>query len=485
MKFMSGVASMVVMAVLIQVASAADPVTPAAPAPAPAAAAVAPLQAQDPFRYGADLRLREEAYDHFQGAGSPVENNYFRIRPRLWGEWDLMQNVTMRIRLVDEMRYYLEPDQTSKSPYNWPDEMVGDNIYVDFKGLMDKTLDIRVGRQDLQYGTGKLVLDGTPGDGSRTLYFNAIKAVSKAIEKTQIDAFAIWNPQYDDLAVNLEGDPNLERNLTGYTKPLDDVYESGGGIYAVNKSIDWMPIDAYVIYKRESAYDQAATTNKTGAYNAPKYAWQTVNADAGTIENPAADIVAIGGRVNPQITENVKGNLEMTLQVGTRDDEDVLGYMVDAALVQNLPVLKDYAPAADYGVYYLSGDDPSTDKDEGWDPLWARYPQNSELYVYWFPGGRWSNLIMPQVYLSCKPTADVKITLGAAYLLADEKDSPTGESDRGTLGVIKEEFTLGKGLLASRDKLSGHLWLEVFEPGDYYSGEDTAYFARWQLMYEY
>ena len=31
---------------------------------------------------------------------------------------------------------------------------------------------------------------------------------------------------------------------------------------------------------------------------------------------------------------------------------------------------------------YLSGDDPDTNTNEGFDPLWGRWPQWSELYVY-------------------------------------------------------------------------------------------------------
>ena len=33
--------------------------------------------------------------------------------------------------------------------------------------------------------------------------------------------------------------------------------------------------------------------------------------------------------------------------------------------------------------------------------------------------------------------------------------------------------------------LTGHLFLEVFEPGDYYVSDDVAYFARWQLNWEF
>jgi len=53
------------------------------------------------------------------------------------------------------------------------------------------------------------------------------------------------------------------------------------------------------------------------------------------------------------------------------------------------------------------------------------------------------------------------------------------------LGSIKGEFTIGENLLVSKDKLSGHLWLEVLDPGNYYKVNDTAHFARWQMVYEF
>jgi len=148
----------------------------------------------------------------------------------------------------------------------------------------------------------------------------------------------------------------------------------------------------------------------------------------------------------------------------------------------------DMKPAIDYGWYYLSGDDPGTDKDEGWNPLWARYPQYSDLYAYAFDAdgaGRWSNVSMPHAGLSISPVKWLKTSAMVAYLFAPEEDGPGDGDERGLLGSIKGEFTIGENLLVSKDKLSGHLWLEVLDPGNYYKVNDTAHFARWQMVYEF
>jgi hypothetical protein len=164
--------------------------------------------------------------------------------------------------------------------------------------------------------------------------------------------------------------------------------------------------------------------------------------------------------------------------------------MVDAFITHQLPMMAEAKPALDFGVYYLSGDDPKSAKDEGWDPLWARYPQASELYVFWYwypkdPLGRWSNVLMPHAGLTLSPAAWLKTYASVGYLTAPEKDGPGGGDERGWLEVVKGEFTIGQKLLTEKDKLTGHLWLECLQPGDYYVKDDNAYFARWQLVYEF
>ena len=126
-------------------------------------AADAKEAAKDPVRYGADLRLREEAFNDIPIIADPPGvtrsgyNNYFRIRPRVWGEIDLLDNVTFRARIVNEFREWIEPDMSAapeRSNYEFPDEWVFDHLYIEAKDLLDKKLDLRVGRQDLIYGTG-------------------------------------------------------------------------------------------------------------------------------------------------------------------------------------------------------------------------------------------------------------------------------------------------------------------------------------------
>jgi hypothetical protein len=273
--------------------------------------------------------------------------------------------------------------------------------------------------------------------------------------------------------------------LTVYPGQLDEVDEAGGGVYMMNKSMENLPFEAYGIYKMEEEYETRAAAAVATA--AAKVGAPAAAAVAANVETPQLDLGTAGVRLMPVFTPAVKGNLEMAYQMGDRGGRDVSGYMVDAA-VTCAPTDIPLKPTCDAGLYLLSGDDPKTSDDEGWNPLFARYPQYSELYVFWYPGGRWTDLVMPKIGASFVPMHNVKLSAMAAYLLS-EQDNAAGETERGTLGVLKSEFTIKEGWLVAngtrKDKLSGHLWVEAFEPGDYYAKDDTAYFARWQLLYEY
>jgi hypothetical protein len=428
------------------------------------------------FRYGADERIREEYFDNIPIKAPPPndiarggENNYFRFRTRVWTEFDPAEKVTLRLRAVNEFRQWDKPATPTlqKSSYEFPDEVVLDALSVEIRDLMNDKLDLKVGRQDLIYGTGKVILEGTPKDGSRTIYFNAAKATWKGVKDTTIDVIGIYDKSLDDLAIN-----DANRDLTGLDSNNDDMDESGVVLYLKNKSAPTFPFEVYGIYKNESDWDKISGSGT----------------NAVTTAIDALDLGTVGCRLLPEFSERLKGNFELAGQYGSRGDQDVQGYMLDAIVTYAVPAIEDMKPAVDCGWYYLSGDDPDSSKDEGWNPLWARYPQYSDMYVYAYDAdgaGRWSNLNMPHAGLSLSPAKWLKTTAMVAYLFAPEKDGPGGGDERGFLAVLKGEFTIGESLLMHKDKLAGHLQVEILEPGNYYNVNDTAVFARWELAYSF
>ena len=131
----------------------------------------------------------------------------------------------------------------------------------------------------------------------------------------------------------------------------------------------------------------------------------------------------------------------------------------------------------------LTGDDPDTARREDFNILYGRYPWISELLLYGFDAdgvGTWNNLT--QVWLEVghafgeKDVHKVKATVGPVF--APERNGAGGGDERGWLETVFYTFPVAKGL-------TGHLFLEVFEPGDYYVSDKTAYFFRWQLNWAF
>ena len=152
---------------------------------------------------GADLRVRQEASDNLpkrinaQGEGVTAKNdNYLRIRPRVWGQVK-NEDFKLYLRVADEFREYFQPRESRNA--RPPDEVLVDSLYLDLYNLADGWLDLRIGRQDFFgpdgpiYGAGRVICDGTPFDGSRTIFMDAIKATVKFDEKNSLDLLAIYN----------------------------------------------------------------------------------------------------------------------------------------------------------------------------------------------------------------------------------------------------------------------------------------------------
>ena len=182
------------------------------------------------FKGGGDLRLRLEAFDDIPIIADPPgvtrngENSYFRIRPRLWvsATWD---EITLYGRLANEFRHYLEPD--TPSAWDWPDEIIVDQLYLDMPNLLDGKVSLRVGRQDMIYGAGRVILEGTPKDGSRTIFFDAVKISLALGPNDTVDVLGIYNRAEAGLEIG-----PLDRDNTGFDRYSNDMTESGGGVYA-------------------------------------------------------------------------------------------------------------------------------------------------------------------------------------------------------------------------------------------------------------
>jgi len=123
--------------------------------------------------------LRQEYFKNawdFNNQSTIFNNdNYFRIKGCFWMKYDFNKNVSIYTRLTGEPDIYLNSEGILRKKAGRPigdDEIVFDNLYLDVKNVFGLPLDLRIGRQDFlfTYGEGFVILDGTPYDGSRTVY---------------------------------------------------------------------------------------------------------------------------------------------------------------------------------------------------------------------------------------------------------------------------------------------------------------------------
>lgn len=175
-------------AALAAAAQAPQDAQPAAAAAAPQTVAASPSKLK--LNAGADLRFRYDYKDNAPSSGGTINTayqDYYRLRTRVWGEAKI-ENVTLFSRLANEYRDYHNAPQK----YDFPDELFFDALYVDVRGAFDDLVDLRVGRQELKYGEGRIISDGSAGDGNRSRYFDAVRTSFHVSEKSTLDVFGIY-----------------------------------------------------------------------------------------------------------------------------------------------------------------------------------------------------------------------------------------------------------------------------------------------------
>lgn len=410
-----------------------------------AAATTASAQKQPEFKWGGDIRLRTIYQDNipYANVNNPDEggvSSYQSYRTRIYGEFHPTENFYIRARLMNEFRTVQHP--RTRNAWAAFDETVLDNLFIDYTADL---FDVRLGRQDMMYGTGKIIMDGTAKDGSRSTYFDAAKVTYKGIADTTVDFLAMYTHADDPLAIHSQ-----DRDIVGYSGAKYEGVEAGGGIYVKNNSLEDLPWEAYFITKtKQDGLPRNDRVDTAGARFMPKSA---------------------GG--------NLEGNVELAYQSNQGSSE----IMIDALAKLHIDALSEQNGTVGLGWYYLS---------EDWNPVFARFPQYSDLYVQSYAttgAGAWKNLSMPHVDFSISPINGLKTDLLLGYMMAPEDDGLGGGHNRGWLFTCKNSFTLKKGLFSESDSLGGHLLFEVFQPEDYYKGsqqDKTASFARAELSYSF
>jgi hypothetical protein len=412
------------------------------------------------FKLSFSDRLRIETYDNTVTLSKAAKagSSYARNRINLTGQWFPSGSLEFAATVSNEFRNYFSPSTNDF----YMNEVYFDQLYLKWKTKSIAEGVLTLGRQNITLGEGFVVMEGTPLDGSRSVYFNAARYDWSIVPGHLLTAFYTYQPKIDKLPV-LNGrdiDPAFQGDGSWN---LVEQTEAGGGLYYTAK-MSALDLQAYAIRKDYLDPDVKAGQFKSGINTA-------------------------GSRMNAVIDKNFSAAVEAAYQFGRSGDARKNAYG-GYAYVNYAPLSpsKMLPKKITLGTICLSGDDRSTKNDEGWDPIFSRWPKWSDSYVNTLIkefNGRpayWSNLI--SLYASTQFSLDEQADLILTYhhMAAPEASAATAflsgnGRTRGDLLIAKLLFTVSR-------TVSGHVIIEHFIPGNYYfKNANVGNWARIEFLF--
>jgi hypothetical protein len=392
-------------------------------------------------------RFRFEAWDNAVNLDDASNENfaYTRNRTTLGLRWQAAKNFEVLGKVTNEFRVFLAPKDRA---FNWH-EIFFDNLYIKWTIPGRLPFTITAGRQDINLGEGFIIADGTPLDGSRSYYFNALR-VDADVHKNHKLTFFLHAQETTDTYLPL---------INERPQPLAEQPENALAFY-YSGAFGKAKIDAYAVRK---------TTEGTELF-------------------PVAErIDTFGLRGQAPLVRRLALTAEGALQTGTYGDagRSAFGGIVhlDYDIAGALPLLKTVV----FGGIFLSGDRPGTEKIEGWDPIFSRWPKWSESYIYTLTResrpSYWSNLtsLYGSLSLDFGSRSDGLLMfqrLGAVEAQPGVFPGGTGLG-RGALIKGRLNYKISKFL-------TGRVLWEHFIPGSFYfSGAASYNWLQFEMIFRY
>ncbi len=426
------------------------------------------------MNWGGDFRVRNEYFNNLLTLNSEAarhEQDYFRFRARIWAAITPVKDVSLNARLATEPREWLE--QAGCTPYkghtglDWT-EGVMDSLNLQWKNLLDQPATLTVGRQDILLGDGWLVGEGTPNDGSWTLFLDSARLTYEL--KEQHTVFEVIG-----IAQNAYADGWLP-TLNNQNRVLTEQNENGAIFSVANSSRRAANLTGYFIYKHD---------------------------DRVTSLGDNADIYTVGGRLSGLLGEHWKYSAEGAYQFGWKQDLNI---------GKNTPVPVAGNPLANrtldaYGFNskltwlakdksnnqlhlafeFLTGDKPGSQNDEMFDILWGRVPRWSEIGLYSAAPeariGQQGNVIRFGPGWSITPLKNLDFS-AAYYALFAVESVPTREASASLFSNsdnFRGHFVQAVLKYKFNAHLSGHLLGECLFPGNFYANSEPISFLRAEM----
>lgn len=411
--------------------------------------------------WGADLRCRAIWSKNTRGLDDTKhgdERFWQRYRSRLWGSAETpIDNLKFNIGLAWEFKNFCRPRGAPGSRHNIRntdfDEVVFETMNFEWSKAFGLPLTVKVGRQNIRDLNDWLIVDGTPGDGSRTCYFDAVRFTYDLAEyKSTIDV--VYIDQYADSDKWL---PPINDHRDSHQIEND---ERAVILYVKNKSLKNTQIDGYYIWRR--------------TWKELRCGWDS-------------DLSTIGGRVTGDIDEHWKYYAELATQVGSKDGYHLsslgansrLSYFLKDRLNNNFRVGYEYRGA---------GHHPR----ENFDILWGRCAGYSNLYRGKLDAlennrAMFTNLHRINFGWSFDPMKKLSLHNDYHLLFCDNNQSDDLGNRFSESGCLRGHLFTSMLKYKFNKHISGHLVGEILLPGDYYTdrSNDVALFLRYQLVFTF
>jgi len=433
--------------------------------------------------WGGDLRARNEYFNNLLTLNPKAtyhEQDYFRFRGRVWTTLTPLDDLSVFTRLTTESRDWLQP--AGFTPFKGRTgvdytEGIIDGLNVKWKNVLDQPATLTVGRQDIMLGDGWLVGEGTPNDGSWTLYLDSARLSYELKDQhTVFEAIGILQNARDDSwlpTINNQNRAESEQN------------EKGAIFSVANTSVRAANVTGYFIYKNDAR----------------------LNGAAGRLGDNA-DIYTLGARLSGLLGDHWKYSAEGAYQFGRKQDTNIH----DDATAANPNAAFDYRTLNAFGLNskltwlakdkrnnqlhlsfeFLSGDQPGSGNDEMFDVLWGRWPRWSEIGLYSYAAetriGQEANLIRVGPGWSFTPLKDLDFS-AAYYVLLAPESTPTRGAGGTTLFSHADNFRghFIQSVLKYKFNAhaSGHLLGECLFPGNYYVTKNPIPFLRAEVVFAF
>ncbi len=406
-----------------------------------------------------EVRLRHEIMDGVYYFAPEPDRNWVRVRTRAGLRVTAAAADGGRhggeVVLNNEHRHVVTP---GGGEFDW-DEVILETACWRWRAADDLLL--TVGRQDIVWPGGFLMMDGNPLDGSRTMYHNAVRlqtglqtGLATRAGRTGLDLAFIHNPKRDPLVLI----DDLERDLC-------DADETALAMRLVREGWAWSVITK-VERDPDGRLPELTTTTfaaRRDAKSAPGGAWHLELA-----------------------LQHQEGRVADAAQPAI--DPGPAGWALAGEGAVSRPLGSGWR--AQGGAFFYSG------LGEDLRPFrtpWGRWPKWSDLTIYSLMGentpGRvhgaaWENIAAPHVTVS-RPLGggslvrQLTASVNATWLLAP---APSWQT-RGLLTRAQLTADLGP-------RLQGHLLWEMLAPGGFHDGRNglrpwtaTGHFVRWQLVW--